>query len=223
MKNIISSLLFVLLSNLCLAQFEGILHYECISKNQVLMSVYLTPGKARIEAKIVPFNNGIANVSAAKDQHIIIFDLVNKKEIKLIPDMKLATVSGFTEILMDSVANLTEKDISVQNLGSEKVGNFLCDHYMIMIKASRKDLWVTKDLGISGLYVGSEFLYYANGGLVYQKLTAAGAAGLVVKSLNGKLTTELKSYEKKVIPAAMFQIPSNYQIIDRNTMMQGRN
>src|SRR5664279_5574992 len=112
MKNIISSFLFALLSNLCLAQFQGILHYECTAKNQVLMNVYLAPGKVRIEAKIIPLNNGIANVSAAKDQHIIIFDLVNKKEIKLIPDMKMASVSGFTEIIMDSVSKLTEKDIS---------------------------------------------------------------------------------------------------------------
>lgn len=223
MKNIISSFLFTLLSNFCLAQFQGILHYECTSKNQVLMNVYLAPGKVRIEAKIIPLNNGIANVSAAKDQHIIIFDLINKKEIKLIPDMKMASVSGFTEIIMDSVAKLTEKDISVQNAGSEKVGNFTCDHYIITIKATSKDLWITKDLGISGLYVGSEFLYYAEGGLVYQKLALAGASGIVVKSQNGSLKTELKSYEKKEIPVNLFQIPSNYQTIDRSSIMRGKN
>jgi hypothetical protein len=223
MKRIIPFLLFSILYNVCFAQFQGVLHYDCTLKNQVLMDVYLTPEKVRIEAKIVPLNNGIANVSAAKDQHIIIFDLANKKEIKLIPDMKMASISGYTEILMDSVAKLTEKDISVQNAGSEKVGNFSCDHFIITIRASRKDLWITKDLGISGLYVGSEFLYYAAGGLVYQLLTAAGASGIVVKSQNGTLKTELTSYEKKEIPANMFQIPSNYQTIDRSTMMHGKN
>ena len=223
MKRILFSAFFALLSHLCLAQFQGVLHYDCTLKNQVLMNVYLAPGKARIEAKIIPLNNGIANLSAAKDQHIIIFDLVNKKEIKIIPDMKMATISGYTEILMDSVAKLTEKDISVQNAGSEKVGNYSCDHFILTIRASRKDLWITKDLGTSGLYVGSEFLYYADGGLAYQKLAAAGAAGVVVKSQNGTLITELSSYEKKEIPATMFQIPSNYQTIDRSTMMQGRN
>jgi hypothetical protein len=68
MKRIISSLLLALLSNLCFAQFQGVLHYDCTLKNQVHMNVYLAPGKVRIEAKIVPINNGIANVSATKEQ-----------------------------------------------------------------------------------------------------------------------------------------------------------
>lgn len=53
------------------------------------------------------------------------------------------------------------------------------------------------DLGTSGLYVGSEFLYYAADGLVYQKLATAGARGVVVKSQNGTVKTELTNYEKK--------------------------
>ena len=61
------------------------------------------------------------------------------------------------------------------------------------------------------------------GGLVYQKLALTGANGFVVKSQNGTLKTELMSYEKKEIPAGKFQIPSNYQTIDRSTMMQIRN
>jgi Domain of unknown function (DUF4412) len=156
MKHIILSLSIALLSNICFGQFQGILHYDCTLKNQVLMTIYLA-----------------------------------------------------------------QKDVSVQNMGSEKIGSFSCDHYILTIKGSKKDLWITKDLGTSGLYVGSEFLYYATGGLVYQKLASVGANGIVVKSQNGTLKTELTNYEKKEIPAAMFQIPPGFQTIDRSMKMKG--
>jgi hypothetical protein len=40
----------------------------------------------------------------------------------------MASISGYTETLMDSAMKLTENDISVQNAGSEKIGNYSCNH-----------------------------------------------------------------------------------------------
>ena len=54
MKYLIPVLSAAMVSTLAYGQFEGVLHYECTLKNQVVMTVYLSPLKARVEAKIIP-------------------------------------------------------------------------------------------------------------------------------------------------------------------------
>ena len=110
---------------------------------------------------------------------------------------------------------LSADDIIVENTGSEKIGNFSCDHFTLTIKGSKKDLWITKDLGSASLYVGSEFLYYAGGAPVAEKLISAGASGVVVKSQYGQLITLLTGYEKKSIPTSMFEPPAGYTIVNK--------
>jgi hypothetical protein len=110
---------------------------------------------------------------------------------------------------------LSPDDIIVENTGSEKIGNYSCDHFILTIKGDKRDLWITKDLGTASLYVGSEFLYYPGGGLVAEKLAASGAGGIVVKSQYGQLITLLTGYEKMSVSSSMFETPGGYAIVNR--------
>jgi hypothetical protein len=215
MKYLIPVLSAAMFTSVAYGQFEGVLHYDCTLKNQIVMTVYLSPSKARVEAKVIPYYDGKPVLAEAKDQRVIIFDLGSKKETTLNAGTNTAVVSSYTESRTDAAMKLSADDIIVENLGPEKIGNFSCDHFTVTIKGSKKDLWITKDLGTASLYVGSEFLYYAGGGPVAEKLAAAGAGGVVVKSQYGQLITLLTGYEKKSVPSSMFEPPAGYTVVNR--------
>jgi hypothetical protein len=210
----------ILFTSLAFGQFEGVLHYECTLKNQITMTVYLSQAKARVEAKVIPYYDGKPNLAEAKDQRTIIYDLGSKKEITLNAQANMAIVTTYSEIRNDSMMKLTDDDIIIEHAGSEKIGSFSCDHYIITIKGSKKELWITKELGPGSLYVGSEFLYYAGGGPVARKLVAMGATGIVVRSQYGQLTTILTGYEKKSIPTSMFEAPAGYTTVNREKIYE---
>jgi hypothetical protein len=214
MKYLISSLATVMSSCLAFGQFEGVLHYQCMLKNQIAMTVYLSPTKARVEANVIPYFDGKPNLAEATDQRVIIFDILAKKETTLNAKTNTAVTSSLSESRTDSIMKLNGDDIIVEKEGPENVGQFSCDHFILSIKGSKKDLWITKDLGAGSLYVGSEFLYYTMGGLIAQKLAAAGATGIVVKSQYGQLTTLLTGFEKKNIPLSMFEVPAGYTVMN---------
>jgi hypothetical protein len=203
------------------AQFTGVLNYEDdysndISKGKVVTTIYESKLKARIESRNTPERNGQPDMAAAKDQNIIFYDFDKQTVTRL--NAKTNTVSTISLSQADIAGDMIKKmgsEVSVQNLGPEKIGNYSCIHFIMKItnpkvktpNAGEKDIWITKDLGISNVYYSGVYLYYPQGSFLAKKLLEAGATGIVVKWKEGSTVGNLISYQTKNLPESTFIAP----------------
>jgi Domain of unknown function (DUF4412) len=208
MKKLI--LVFTLLTILQVAhaQFEGILYYDCTIKNKTLTTIYLSKTKVLLESKIYPMKGGAADISAGKEQDNLIFDFEASKVYRLSLKHKVAAVGDMAPITTDKIAKIKSEDINVEDKGVEKIGDYNCEHYIVHIKNKSLELWITKDLGSTPLYLISQFDYYPAGSLLFDKLKAAGADGIVVRSKQDDVVVNLTNVQRKTVPPSYFEIPT---------------
>jgi hypothetical protein len=235
MKNIVFLLLTTFLLKSPSNEFNGVLKYESDydlsgSVGKVLTTIYETDLKARLESKNIQTQSPIGN-PGEKDQDVILYDFSKQQETHLQTLTNHAIVSPYLESLLhqnkraDSTLNAIK--VEVQNLGSEKVGDYNCTHFVIskfntkmktsIFNPSKHDLWVTKELGSCHLWYVGPYLYYPDGSATQIKLAAAGVDGVVVKwhtgSGNLQSSGMLKSYEKKNLPSSLFTPPSSFTVV----------
>jgi len=207
------TILFALLgiAGVSYAQFEGTLTYDCTQKTKVLMTIYETKGKARIEAKIYPMKEGAADIAKGKEQDPLLFDFVTNKEMRFADRHHAFTESDFSQLAAEKTMKLTEADITVENVGAEQIGKLSCQHFVVKIKGDQKDLWITKDLGASNICLAGILLYYPLGSMILNKIKGAGGEGVVVKSQDGDQVVTLTNYQTRTPPAYNFEIPAGYK------------
>ena len=220
MKKILLLLLVEVMFKSSFGQFEGVLSYEndysnALVKGKVITSFYEANSKARVESKNIPVKDGNPDMSSAKDQDILLFDFDKQKETTLHAKMKMAIITGFMAVINEQSVKLTDADISVQDLGQEKIGQYSSTHFVVTIKKGKKDIWITKDIGGSNIFYIGPYLYYPKGSLVANKLIAAGGDGVVVKWKVGESIGALTSYQKKSLPSSTFVAPSDYSVMER--------
>jgi hypothetical protein len=192
------------------AQFEGVLYYDCTIRNKTLTTIYSSKTKILLEAKIYPMKEGAADISKGKEQDALLFDFAAGKVTRLNSRRKEAVTSTLGPVTADRASNLKEGDITLQDLGTEKIGGYDCHHFAVTIKKKKSDLWVTKDLGTSSLCLVSQFDYYPAGSLLFDKLAAAGADGVVVRCQSGNVIVNLTNVQRKAVPPSFFEIPEGY-------------
>ena len=202
------SLLFILQA--AHAQFLGILYYDCTIKNKTLTTIYMSKTKVLLESKIYPMKGGAADISAGKEQDDLIFDFDTNKIIRLSAKHKIAVTGDMGPVTDDRTGKLKDEDIAVEDKGEEKIGDYDCHHYNVRIKNKTLELWITKDLGITPLYMVSQFDYYPAGSLLFDKLKAAGAEGVVVRSRQDQVEVNLTNVQRKTVPDSYFEIPAGY-------------
>lgn len=209
------TLVFLLLGSLraAYAQFEGILNYECTIKNQTLTTIYASKAKVLLEAKTYPMKEGVADISRGKEQDALLFDFDARQTTRISSKHKAIAVSEISPITDEHTGNVKDEDISVEDKGEEKAGGYNCHHYIVKIKNKTTELWITKDLGVSPLCLFSQFDYYPAGSLLFKKLSAAGADGVVVRSKAGDIVVSLTNVQRKAVPANYFEIPAGYSKI----------
>lgn len=193
------------------AQFEGTLVYDCTMKTKVMMTVYETKGKARIEAKIYPMKEGAADITKGKEQDPLLFDFGTGKQVRFVDKHHVYTESGFSQLNAEKEAKLTDADVTVENAGAETIGKLSCQHFVLKVKGNQKDLWITKDLGASNICLAGIMEYYPSGSMILEKLKAAGGDGVVVKSQDGAQVVTLTNYQTRTPPAYNFEIPADYK------------
>ena len=196
--------------HLAYAQFEGILYYDCTIKNKTLTTIYSSKTKILLEAKIYPMKEGAADISKGKEQDALIFDFAAGKLTRLSSRHKEAVTTAIGPVTADRATNLKEGDITLQDLGTEKIGGYNCHHFAVTIKNKRSDVWITRDLGASSLCMISEFDYYPAGSLLFDKLKEAGADGVVVRCQSGDIVVNLTNVQRKTVPPSFFEIPEGY-------------
>ena len=192
------------------AQFEGILYYDCTIKNKTLTTLYASRTKVLLEAKTYPMKEGAADISKAKEQDALIFDFGAAKMTRLSSRHKEAITTAIEPVTADRATNLKDGDVTVQDVGTEKVNGYDCHHFVVAIKNKKSDVWITKDLGTASLFLVAEFDYYPAGSLVYDKLTEAGGEGVVVRCSSGGVNVNLTNVQRKTVPPSFFEIPDGY-------------
>lgn len=192
------------------AQFLGILYYDCTVRNKTLTTIYVSKTKVLLESKIYPMKGGAADISAGKEQDDLIFDFDSGRITRLSSKHKVAATGDMAPVTADRIGKLRDEDVTVEDKGQEKIGDYACHHYNLRIKNKNIELWITKDLGTTPLYMVSQFDYYPAGSLVFDKLKAAGAEGVVVRSREGQVEVNLTNVQRKTVPPSYFEVPSEY-------------
>lgn len=210
MKKLTLTVGSLILLHLAYAQFEGVLYYDCTIKNKTLTTIYSSRNKILLEAKIYPMKEGAADISKAKEQDALIFDFGAGKVTRLSSHHKQAITTEMGPVTADRAANPKEGDIIVEDLGAEKMNGYDCHHFSIKIKNKKSDVWITRDLGTSSLYMVSEFDYYPAGSLLFNKLKEAGGDGIVVRCQAGDVVANLTNVQRKTVPPSFFEIPEGY-------------
>ena len=193
------------------AQFEGTLVYDCTIRTKVLMTIYETKSKVRIESKIYPMKEGAADIAKGKEQDDLLFDFENNKELRFVPKHHAFVETGFSQVSAEKSMKLTDGDISVESVGTEKIGKLDCQHFVVKVKGEKKDLWITKDLGNSNVCLAGIMLYYPKGSMILEKIRGAGGDGVVVKVQFGDQVTMLTNYQTRPPAAYNFEIPADFK------------
>ena len=192
------------------AQFEGILYYDCTIKNKTLTTVYVAKTKVLLESKIYPMKGGAADISAGKEQDDLVFDFEAGKVYRLSSKHKVAAVGDMSPVVADRFDKAKSEDITVEDKGEEKIGDYNCHHFVVKIKNKTLELWITKDLGSTSLCMVSQFDYFPSGSVLFDKLKTSGADGIVVRSKADDVVVNLTNVQRKTVPASYFEIPTGY-------------
>ena len=202
------------------SQFQGSLTYEQVATNKVVTTYYQNGNMSRIDAKIYPIINKVPDTANAKAQFPLIYDFTANREITLHTDAKVAITTLPNTQRTEKLMNTTSNDISVKLVGAEKVGNYSCQHFHVVVKKSMRDMniWITQDLGNANMIILPMFLYYGPGCVATQMIQQAGGNGVVVKATSGPLTINLVGVTKRTPPNNLFQTPSDYQSVDHSNM-----
>jgi hypothetical protein len=225
MKRLIFFLLLAGSTLLGSAQFIGKLVYEVTTTsniNKLTMVCYLDKSHARIEAVSVPLKAGVPDPSNPHYQDTLLFDLTSGKQTTLQYKTHIAVITAYTSRILMEAGMYKEGDVTVENMGAETVNGYKCTHFVLtMTKTkSKRDFWITKDLGAASLVVAGGYLYYPPGHPFLQKLSDAGGAGVMVRAVAGGgaifSTLNLVSVDKKAPAASLFQVPSWYTTLDRS-------
>jgi hypothetical protein len=106
-----------------------------------------------------------------------------------------------------------EKDITIEVVGQEKIGNYNCTHGKVKSKDMVLDIWTTKD--IEGYKEMQHAALMQNKGKSFEKaFKSKELEGMMVrmKNTNSKeaFTMDLVKFEKGNFPQSMFEIPAGY-------------
>jgi hypothetical protein len=211
MKKITSLAIFLGIGTAALAQFEGILTYDCTIKNKTLTTLYESKNKVLLEAKIYPMKAGIADIKDAREQDPIIFDFESKKATRIGTKHHEIATSALGPVTNDHNDKAKDEDITITPVGPEKIQDYNCQHFTVKIRNTTVDLWITKDLGTSSICLLSQFDYYPAGSILFDKLKAAGGEGVVVRSKEGDIVVNLTNAQIKPVPPSYFDIPGAKQ------------
>jgi hypothetical protein len=190
------------------AQFEGILTYDCTIKNKTLTTVYIAKTKVLLESKIYPMKGGAADISAGKEQDDLVFDFDAKKVYRLSAKHKVSAVGDMNPVTADRFDKIKGEDITIEDKGEEKIGDYNCHHFVVKLKNKSLELWITKDLGSTSLCMVSLFDYFPVGSVLFDKLKASGGEGIVVRSKADDIVVNLTNVQQKTVPPSYFEIPT---------------
>jgi Domain of unknown function (DUF4412) len=233
-NNIALGLALVLIVQGATAQFTGTLVYEIARPDTKLVMTYCQKGTAGfIAAYNVQLKGGVPDVSTMHAQDTILWDFANANETHLQYHTMRAFKQKYVAVMEAKMMEERMKGkgtLTVTSKGLETVNGYSCTHFVITttsgMGASTRDVWVTKDLGPAAtVWVMGSYLYFPPGYPHLDKLLAAGANGVVVKSVSSfganhslETTMNLVKVDKHAPGAALFQVPSRYNLVDETNM-----
>lgn len=232
MKKIFALLVPLFACHFVFAQLNGILTYESDYNNfgasgKVITTIYEQGSKARVESVNTRIKNGVPDNATANTQNVVLFDFVKKSETHLEAQTNMAIIMMPDQVIQQEMAQIGT-EVNVQKTGNETINGYNCTHYSMITTSqklknysSRRDVWLTQDIGNCGIWYVGPYLYYPLGGFLQQKLAAAGAAGVVVKWQVGEgkayqTSGSLINFQKKNVDASLLIPSSNYTLVDHS-------
>jgi hypothetical protein len=75
-------------------------------------------------------------------------------------------VMGYVTVMEENLMHFTPHDLTVENAGTERIGNFQCNHFIITRKSTgvtnkivKREVWITRDIkGINLIDVGPNYI-----------------------------------------------------------------
>ena len=239
MKKVLACLqagLIVLATSPVSAQFNGRLIYQADKKKggRVVMTYLQSGNSGRMTGYDIDLKNGYPDTSTMQAQDTILYDFTNANETHLqfetLRAMKMKYMGNVVSALM-SPRLKQQSSTTVVNKGADTANGHQCMHFVVTttspLNTGIRDIWITTDFGagVSPLvWVTGMYLYYQPGTPQLQQLTAAGAAGVVVRVIasnprNGVLwTMNLITYDHPRLMKETFTVPSRYTILDRTNV-----
>ena len=225
MKLILLCLLFVFELEATDTRWTRVLTYTDNYENgsvtgKIITIISESGDKGRIDSRNNPAKHP-ENKTIEKDQDILLYDF--SKQQKTILNAKMNIANRQSLVAEDQkyleLLQKTGSMITIENLGTEKIGGFTCIHYVVgtvapKLKApanpKKNNIWITKDLGNSNIWYAGPNLNYVKGSYLQRKLAEAGAFGVVVKWQYGTAEATLTDQQQRVLPSSTFDIPSGY-------------
>ncbi len=195
-------------------QFEGTITMQTNTTspdNQVVLSatmiVYSKNGSTLVETS--------TNVGGAEMQQATLARASEPNKLYTI-DRKNKTYGVLDVTGMQSTQD--EEEYEVKKIGTEKIRGMNCVHVQVKMKKSNvmMDMWTTKEIGDWEMYARMQKNnpMFQNNKLLaaLRKENADGMPLKTVVSVEGtRSVTEVTKVEKKVLPASLFEIPSDYK------------
>ncbi len=233
MKKIIGFALCISTLHICFAQNDAILTYEDnysdkLGTGKVTTIIYESQNKARVESTNAQTASAIGTPNTAS-QNILIYDFTAQKETHLIASQNRAVVMPFLIVTTENrMMSMMGTDYVVQTIGTETVSGYHCTHYVMTTTSSKnknfppskKEIWITNDLGKGNLYFISPYLYIPLGSYQATKLASAGGTGIVVKwQITDPISNQphvctLVNYQPGKPRKDVFTPPSNYTVAE---------
>ena len=224
MKRIALALSFGLVAALASAQTEGVADYK-ISGGAVKGTgkVYFTKTGYRVE-----WNMDVSGDAARRggrgprEMKMTMFGKLSEPDVVYTVNDDTKTWSSWNTKDAQEEAAKSKTKYTVERLGADKVGGFACQNARIKSSTgSEMEVCVTKDLAAPAGWLSSMNRRQGGGGAWWAAMREAGVDGFPVRWVTkgegrtGETTTmEMTKFERKSVPASMFEVPAGYQKSD---------
>ena len=208
----LSIAIFMSIAQICLAkEFEGILKYKMnTKKTEMLITYYFKDMKVYMEYEL-PGKKKLNKTTRT------VVDYKAKKAYIIMDERKQYRVQDLNLKEMKQVIEKEREQKGFVKTGrTEKILGYECEEYRSKYLKGEIEIWVTSSLGpLAGFYgLGKD----SENSVWEQFLSSKGYLPLRILDTqsSGKESTHLEAIEvtQKNLPAALFEIPKDYQFFD---------
>ncbi|KER10351.1 MAG: hypothetical protein HY22_05630 [[Candidatus Thermochlorobacteriaceae] bacterium GBChlB] len=209
MRNCVAVLVLLFVSAKAVAQFEGVIEMKMTSSENEMsgeMKMMLVKSAMRIESNI--------KTEKMPVKMTMLMKLNDQDKMYMLNDeAKTYTELNLKEARERSNAMTKDRKVTVKKLGKEKILGYNCDHIMVTQEGLDEgtEMWVSKDVIDYSFYEKFQAANQGGGGNYAKALKDAGADGFPLKTVSGKVTSEVTKITKGAPAAAMFEIPKGYK------------
>ncbi|HEX4440127.1 MAG TPA: DUF4412 domain-containing protein [Thermoanaerobaculia bacterium] len=221
MKRVALSLVAILAASAALAQSEGVADYKITGGSGMTGTsrLYFSKAAFRIEWNMALSGDESKRERGPREMKMTMFAKLSDPDVVYSINDDTKTWSTWnTKEARDEAAKSREK-YTVEKLGTDTVAGFSCQNARVKSSSGTEmEVCVTRDISAPAGWL-SAMNRQRGGGAWWSAMHDAGIEGLPVRwstkregrgGHGGTVTMEITKFEKKSVPASMFEIPAGY-------------